>query len=452
MCDRNLVSWNSLISGYVRNGKFRKGLSLFFELEKSSVCADEYSFTAVLSVCGQLRLVKLGKCVHSRVVKFGVECSGYVCNCLIDMYGKCELVDDAVKVFDEMWFKDVFSWNSVIAACTRNRKIEQAFAFLNQMPNPDTISYNEMISGIAQFGDMEQAIEILSTMPNPNSSSWNSILTGYVNRNRSRDAIEFFYKMHLNDILMDEFTFSSILSGIARIGALTWGTLIHCCVVKYGFDESVVIGSALIDMYSKCGQLNTAEFLFESLPGKNLVTWNAMISGFAHNENSTKVIEIFERLKHSKYLQPDGITFLNVLSACWHNKTPLEVATQYFESMIHEYKIDPTVEHCSCIIRLMGHEGEVGRAVGMINRLGFESNAGVWRALLAACGVCGDLEIAETAARKVIDLEGEGDSEYVYVIMSNIYARFDKWDDAGALRKKMRDSKVIKEAGFSWIE
>lgn len=439
-----------MISGYVHSGKFRKALNLFLELERSNICSDSYSFTAVLSVCGQLNLVRFGKLVHSRIVKFGVECSTFVANCLIDMYGKCNHVEDAIKIFDEMWSKDTFSWNSVIGASARNQRIEQAFGFLNRMPNPDTISYNEMINGIAQFGNMEQAIEILSTMPNPNSSSWNSILTGYVNRNRPRNALEFFRKMHSNGIRMDEFTFSSILSGIARLGAFTSGVLIHCCVAKHGFDESVVVGSGLIDMYLKCGQVNTAEFLFESLPDKNLVTWNAMISGYAHNENLTKVIQVFEQLKHAKDLQPDGITFLNVLSACWHNKTPLEVASLYFESMIRDYEIDPTVEHCSCIIRLMGHEGEVRRAEGMIKRLGFESCGGVWRALLAACGVCGDIEVAETAARKVIDLEGDG--EFVHVMISNIYAQFGKWEDAGARRKMMRDNKVRKEAGLSWIE
>ncbi|KAK1430544.1 hypothetical protein QVD17_13359 [Tagetes erecta] len=445
-----LVAWNSLISGYVRSGKFHQALSLFVQLEKSSICSDSYSYTAVLGVCGQLKFIQLGKCVHSKIVKSGVECSTFVANCLIDMYGKCELVEDAIMIFDKMLFKDAFSWNSVIAASARNRRIEQAVGFLNQMPNPDTISYNEIITWIAQFGKMEQAVEVLSTMPNPNSSSWNSILTGYVNRDDPRNALKFFYQMHLNSIRMDEFTFSSILSGVARVGAHKWGTSIHCCVVKCGFDESVVVGSAFIDMYSKCGQVNVAEFIFETLPDKNLVTWNAMISGFAHNESSTKVIELFERLKHTKDLQPDGITFLNVLSACWHNKTPLEVATRYLESMIQDYQIEPAIEHCSCMIRLMGHEGEVWKAEEMIKRLRFESCGGVWRALLAACGVCGDLKVAETAARKVIDLEGDG--EFVYVMMSNIYARFGKWDDAGATRKMMRDKKVSKEAAFSWIE
>ncbi|KAL8196183.1 hypothetical protein R6Q57_025183 [Mikania cordata] len=445
-----LVAWNSLISGYVHSGKFYQALGLFLQLERSSVCSDSYSYTTVLSVCGQLNFLPLGKSVHSMIIKSGVECSTFISNCLIDMYGKCELVEDAIKIFKKMWLKDTISWNSVIAACTRNQRIDQALRFLNQMPDPDTISYNEIITGIASFGNMQQAIVVLSTMPNPNSSSYNTILTGYVNHNDPKNALQFFNQMHLNGVKMDEFTFSSILSGVARVGAHKSGALIHCCVMKLGFDESVVIGSALIDMYSKCGQVNAAKFMFESLPDKNLVTYNAIISGFAHNGNSAKVIELFEQLKHTKDLQPDEITFLNVLSACWRSKTPLEVATQYFESMIHDYKIDPTVEHCSCIIRSMGHEGEVCQAEDMINQLGFESCGGVWRALIAACAVCGDLKVAKTAAKKVIDLEG--DSEFVYVMMSNIYARFGKWEDAGATRNIMRHKKVSKEAGFSWIE
>ncbi|XP_023755576.1 putative pentatricopeptide repeat-containing protein At5g47460 [Lactuca sativa] len=445
-----LVAWNSLITGYVRSGKSSIGLHLFLQLQKSTISSDSYSFTAILPACGQLHLVQLGKSIHSKVIKFGIQQNTFIANCLIDMYGKCNHVEDAINIFDETCFKDTFSWNSVIASCARNQRIEQAFHFLHQMPNPDTISYNEIINGIAQFGNIEHAIEILSTIPNPNSSSWNSILTSYVNRNRPRNAIEFFSNMHSNNIKMDEFTFSSILSGVARLGAFTWGILIHCCVVKHGLDESVVIGSSLIDMYAKCGFVNTAEFLFELLPDKNLVTWNAMISGYAHNEKSTKVFEFFEILKDVKDLKPDGITFLNVLSACWHAKASLKVANRYFESMIYDYKIDPTVEHCSCLIKVMGCEGEIWRAEGVIKRLGFESSGEVWRAVLAACGGHGDLEVAEMAARKVIDLGG--DMEFVYVMMSNIYAQFGKWEDARVVRKVMRDNNVIKEAGFSWID
>ncbi|GLT73992.1 hypothetical protein SLA2020_458140 [Shorea laevis] len=446
----SVVSWNSLISGYVKCGEFRRALGLFLELERSGICGDAYSFTAVLVASGQVNLLQLGKSMHSKIVKYGLECGSVVANCLIDMYGKCGSVEDATRVFDGMIDKDIVSWNSVIAACARNGELQQALSFWNQAPERDTITYNELISGIAQFGNIEDAIGVLSNMPNPNSSSWTSIVTGYVNRNRAREALEFFSKMHSNDIEMDEFTFSIILSGVAGLAALTWGMLIHCCTVKHGLDTSVVVGSALIDMYSKCGQINNAESMFWSLPKRNLITWNAMVSGYAHSGDLMKVIEYFEQLKMVKDLKPDSITFLNVLAACSHNEIPLQKAIQYLESMIKGYGIEPTIEHCCSMIRLMGQRGEVSRAEKMISELGFGSFGVVWKALLGACGACKDTMVAKIAAAKVIELGGADD--YVYVMMSNIFAYHGKWKEMSLLRKFMRDKGVRKETGCSWIE
>uniref|UniRef100_A0A0V0I6J6 Putative ovule protein n=1 Tax=Solanum chacoense TaxID=4108 RepID=A0A0V0I6J6_SOLCH len=194
MTEPNVVTWNTLISGYVRSGKFTAALNLFIQLERSELCSDSYSFTAVLSGCGSLGLVQLGKLIHSKIVKFGVECSIVVSNSLIDMYGKCSFVEESTRVFNSMMEKDTISWNSVIAANARNNRLDQAFDFLRQMPEPDTVSYNEVISGVAQFGNIEDAVDMLSRMPSPNSSSWNSIITGYVNRGRAKEALLFFSK------------------------------------------------------------------------------------------------------------------------------------------------------------------------------------------------------------------------------------------------------------------
>ena len=445
----SVVSSNTLISGYVHSGRFSKALNLFVQLERSDIFADSFTFTAALAACGQLCLLQLGKSIHTKIVKFGVQCSIFVANCLIDMYGKCGDVDSAILVFNKMKDKDTISWNSVIAAGARNGLLVQAFGFLQQMPNPDTISYNELINGLAHFGDIEDAIHIMSTMPSPNSSSWNSIITGYVNRDRAREALNFFCRMHSKDIEMDQFTFSSILSGIAGLSALTWGMLIHCCTIKCGLGTSIVVGSALVDVYSKCGRVKNAELMFQSLPIKNLVTWNAMISGFALNGDSTKVIQLFEQLKMERDVKPDGITFLNVLSACSHNQVSLEIATQYFESMMEDYGIEPTAEHCCSMIRLMGQRGEVWRAERMIFELGFGSCGLVWRALLGACGACGNLKLARTAASMVLKLEG--DDDYVYVMLSNIYALYGKWGHVREVRESMRKKQVRKEAGRSWI-
>ncbi|KAK4262597.1 hypothetical protein QN277_028138 [Acacia crassicarpa] len=446
----NVVSWNTLISGYAHSGQFRKALSLLLQLEKSDIYADAFSFTSGLAACGHLSFLKLGKSIHSKVLKFGLVIDTVVANCLIDMYGKCECGEEAVQVFSEIADKDVISWNSVIAASASNGKIEQAFRFLHLMPNPDTVSYNGLINGIAQVGNMKDAIQILSTMPNPNSSSWNSIITGYVNRNQAPEAFDMFSKMHSRNVEMNEFTFSIILNGIAYLSALTWGMLIHCFTIKYGLDTSVVVGSALIDMYSKCGKVKDAESVFESLPSRNLVSWNAVISGYARTGDSVRVIQLFELLKIERHTKPDGITFLNLFFACSHNQIPLEVATQYFKSMIGDYGIAPTVEHCCSMIRLMGQKGELWRAESMIHELGFVTCGLVWRALLGACEINRDLKIAELATANLMKLEGNED--YVYVIMSNLYASYRRWEDVSAIRNIMRKKRVRKDAGSSWIE
>ncbi|KAM3396929.1 putative pentatricopeptide repeat-containing protein [Capsicum galapagoense] len=449
MTERNVVTWNSLISGYARSGQFRNALNLFIQLERSEQSSDSYSISAALSACGALGLVELGKLMHSKIVKFGVECSIVVSNSLIDMYGKCGCAEESNRVFKRMMEKDTISWNSVIAANARNRALDQAVDFLCQMPEPDIVSYNEVISGVAQFGIIEDAVDMLSRMPSPNSSSWNSIITGYVNRGRAKESLEFFRNMHLSNVLMDQFTFSSLLSGIANIAAITWGRLMHCCTVKYGVDETVVVGTALIDMYSKCGHMKEADILFGWLPVKNLITWNTIISGHAHNGNSDEVIRLFEQLKSVKDLQPDGITFVNVLAACWHNKMSFQAANEYFELMVNDYGICPMPEHCTSMIKLLGQEGDVSKAEKMIYELGFEKCELVWKALLGASVTCGDIKIAEVTAAKVTELEG--DDEFVYVLMSNMYALHRKWIDVGGMRGWMKEKRVRKEAGRSWI-
>lgn len=446
----NVVTWNTMISGYVHAGQFRSALTFFTRLYRSHVRADAFSFTSVLFACSQLSLFKLGSSIHCKTVKLGMDDSTVVANCLIDMYGKCGPVEHAVKVFSETVEKDDISWNSIIAASANNGYIELAYRLLHLMPNPDTVSYNGLINGIARVGNMEDAVRVLSSLPNPNSSSWNSVITGFVNRNRAWEALDMFCKMHSRNVPKDEFTFSIILSGIAGLAALKWGMLIHCCTVKCGLDVSVVVGSALIDMYSKCGHVKNAESIFHSLCNKNLVSWNAMISGYARNGDYGCVIRLFKLLKMERDIKPDGITFLNLISACSHDEIPLEVAIAYFQYMIDEYKIAPSIEHCCSMIRLMGQKGELRRAERMVHEFGFESCGVVWRALLDACGTQEDLQVAEIAAAKVIELER--DEDYVYVMMSNMYASFGRWEDVNLIRGLMSRKRLKKEAGFSWIE
>ncbi|CAJ1938123.1 unnamed protein product [Sphenostylis stenocarpa] len=207
----NVVTWNTMISGYVHASQFRNALSFFMRLDRSHVCANAFPFMSVLFACSKLSLFKLGSSIHCKTVKLGMDDSTVVANCLIDLYGKCGPMEHVVRVFFETVEKDVISWNSIIAARANNGYIELAYKFLNLMPNPDTVSYNGLINGIARVGNMEDVVHVLSSLPNPNSSSWNSVISGFVNRNRTREALDMFCKMHLKNVEMDEFTFSTIL-------------------------------------------------------------------------------------------------------------------------------------------------------------------------------------------------------------------------------------------------
>ncbi|XP_068649506.1 putative pentatricopeptide repeat-containing protein At5g47460 [Aristolochia californica] len=450
MPHRNIVSWNSLISGFVQRGEYLKAVSLVLKLGRSGLRPDTFTFSAALTACAQLSFSNLGRSVHCAIIIVGVEFNNVVGNCLIDMYGKCGFVNEAIQAFQEMEKKDVISWNSVIGAAARNQYINVAVDLLLQMPDPDAISYNELISSIAQFGDMEVAKRILSDMPNPNSSSWNSIIAGYVKRNRAPEAMELFREMHSQDVLKDQFTFSSILKGAASLSALNWGALMHSCSIKSGFDSCVIVGSALIDMYSKCADVKAAETIFGLLPRRNLVSWNAMLSGYAHNWKSKEVVRLFEQMKTERTLKPNGITFTSLLSACAQDSQLLNDGVRYFESMTCEYGIVPSAELCSCMISLLGQKGAIEKAEMMIHDLGLETCGLVWRALLGASKARGDLRVAEVAASKVIELEG--DDEFVYILLSNMYASQKRWSDVSRVRALMREKGVRKRAGCSSVE
>ncbi|ESQ39896.1 hypothetical protein EUTSA_v10000835mg [Eutrema salsugineum] len=453
MSDPDVISWNSLISGYVQSGRFHEGLSLFLELHRSDVFPNEFSFTSALAACARLKLSRLGACIHSKIVKLGIEKGNVIVgNCLIDMYGKCGSMDDAVLVFQFMEEKDTVSWNAIVASCSRNGKLELGLWFFHQMPNPDTVTYNELIDAFVKSGDFINAFQILSSMPNPNSSSWNTILTGYVNGDQFGEATDFFTKMHSSGVRFDEYSLSIVLAAIADLAVVPWGSLIHSCALKLGLESRVVVASALIDMYSKCGMLKHAQLMFWKMPRKNLIAWNAMIAGYARNGDSTEAMKLFNQLKQERFLKPDRFTFLNLLAVCSHCEVPMEITLGYFEMMINEYGIKPSVEHCCSLIRAMAQRGEIRQAKKVIQEFGFRFNGVAWRVLLGACSARKDLKAAKVVVAKMVALGEADEDEYIYIVMSNLYAYHERWREVSHIRKIMREKGVEKEVGSSWIQ
>ncbi|KAF3590462.1 hypothetical protein DY000_02024827 [Brassica cretica] len=340
MPEQDTISWNSLVSGYAQSGRLEEGLSLFLELHRSDVFPNEFSFTASL-LCTTENLA-------ARSMHLLRDCETWhgerQCRCGTQSIGMSSLLpaQGTINLSLGLWF-------------------------FHQTPNPDTVTYNELINAFAKAGDFNNAFQILKSLPNPNSSSWNTILTV----SNQEKLLSFSPQCICQALDWTEYSLSIVLAAIAALAVVPWGSLIHSCALKLGLDSRVVVASALIDMYSKCGMLKQAELMFWIMPRKNLIAWNATISGYARTGDSTEGIKLFSRLKQERFLKPDRITFLNLLAVCSHCDVPLELTLGYLEMMINEYGIRPSVEHCCSLIRAMVQRGEIWQAKMVIQEFGF---------------------------------------------------------------------------------
>eukprot|EP01018_Ginkgo_biloba_P015573 Gb_28676 [translate_table: standard] len=448
MPERNLVSWNAVISGYAQNGCGQEALNLFCQMQLAGVKPDPITFTSSLMACVVVGGLNQGKQIHVQLIKSGFVLDVFVGSTLIDMYGKCGDLQNARKVFDEITERDVVSWNSMIARYAQNGCTVEAMSLFHQMPNPDAVSWNAIIAGFSQHGHDEEALDLFCQMPKKDVVAWNTIISGYAQNGYGEKALKYFCEMQEAGVKQDQFTFASVLSACAILVILEQGKVIHGHIIKRGFQSEMFVGSALVDMYAKCGSIECAQRGFDRMPQRNVITWNAMIAGYALNGYGKEALECFEEMQLTG-LKPDHITFVAVLRACSHSGLVAD-GLRYFSSMSHDHGITPSVKHCSCVVDLLGRAGRLDEAENFIMEMSFESGAVLWRALLGACRVHGSVELGKRAAERVFELEPHDDA--TYVLLSNLYAAAGRWDDADAVRKTMKDSGVKKQPGCSWIE
>ncbi|KAF2296593.1 hypothetical protein GH714_000414 [Hevea brasiliensis] len=291
----------------------------------------------------------------------------------------------------------------------------------------------------AKSGVLEDARQQFELMRYRDNVSWNAIIVGYVQEENEVEAFLVFQKMHLLGILPDEVSLASILSACANVEGIEQGKQMHCLSVKSGLETSLYAGSSLIDMYAKCGAIGSAHKIFASMPEWSVVSTNALIAG--------RCTKVFDEMKQTHVL-PDDVTFLGVLTACSHAGR-VSAGRYIFDSMVNYYKIQPRVDHCACMVDLLGRWGFLQEAEEFIYTLNFESHAMIWATMLAACRIHGDDVRGQNAAEKLIELEPQNSSPYV--LISNIHAASGNWDEVNALRRIMREKGVKKLPGCSWI-
>ncbi|KAF9605953.1 hypothetical protein IFM89_021279 [Coptis chinensis] len=369
-------------------------------------------------------------------------------NAMIDGYVKYSEMELAKLVFERMVFRDVVSWNTMINGYALVGSIEEAKRLFDEMPERNVVSWNSMLAGYVKCGDVEGAHGIFYKMPRRDVVSWNAMLACYAQSGKSNEAMELFNEMQGLGVKPTEATVVSLSSACGHLGALDQGASLHAYISEHKIGLTTIVGTALVDMYARCGSISLATEVFYSIELKDVLTWNTIITGMAMHGHAAEALRLFKEMQEAGVC-PDDITFVAVLSACSHAGM-VDEGRRFLACMSNLYGIDPKVEHYGCVIDLLSRAGLLVEAVELIERMPMEPNSSAWGALLGGCRIHGNIEVGELVGKHLVNIQPHHSGRYV--LLSNIYAAAKRWDDARKVRKQMKTKGVTKVPGVSVIE
>ncbi|KAL3497820.1 hypothetical protein ACH5RR_040552 [Cinchona calisaya] len=445
----DLFMWNTMLRGSAQSSKPSTTLPLYARMEKCCIKPDSYTFPFVLKACTRICWVTSGKIIHGKVVKYGFEWNKFTRNTLIYFHANCGEMRIARALFDDMAKRDVVAWSAMTAGYAKRGDLSMARRLFDEMPSKDLVSWNVMITGYVKQGEMESARELFDMVPKRDVVTWNAMISGYVLCREYQRAFEMHEEMRSAGEYPDEVTMLSLLSACADSGALDVGEKLNSSILE--MDEgalSIVLGNALIDMYAKCGSIKKAVQVFRGMKEKDVTSWNSILAGLAFHGHPEECIILFEEMRRTKFV-PNEITFTGVLVACSH-AGKVDAGRGYFNLMKNEYKILPNIRHFGCMVDMLGRAGLVEEAFEFIDTMEIKPNGIIWRTLLGACKIHGNVELGRRANEALLKLEHDESGDYV--LLSNIYALKGEWDGVEKVRKLMDDSGVKKEAGYSLID
>ncbi|KAF8765800.1 hypothetical protein HU200_008311 [Digitaria exilis] len=400
----DVITWSAVISGYAQRGCSQEALDAFRQMLLHGSEPNAVTIISLLSACASLGALSQGMETHAYSLKkcllvldshFGGDGNGedlMVHNALIDMYSKCRSFKVARSIFDYIPRKE------------RN-----------------VVTWTVMIGGYAQYGDSNDALKLFSDM----------ISKPYA-------------------VAPNAYTISCILMACAHLSALRVGKQIHAYVTRHHQYEASMyfVANCLIDMYSKCGDVDTARNVFDSMPKRNEVSWTSMMSGYGMHGRGNEAVDIFDKMQRAGFV-PDDISFLVLLYACSHSGM-VDQGLDYFDSMRRDYGVAASAEHYACVIDLLARSGRLDKAWKTVQEMPMKPTAVIWVALLSACRVHSNVELAEHALNKLIEMNAVNDGSYT--LISNIYATARQWKDVARIRQLMKKSGIKKRPGCSWVQ
>ncbi|KAK7258369.1 hypothetical protein RIF29_23942 [Crotalaria pallida] len=474
----SFISFNLIISSCLHNHLSIHALHVFDQMLHHYI-PDRFTLPCVIKGCARLGAVSEGKQLHGLALKIGFREDKFVQSSLVSMYAKLGDMVVARQVFDRMRDRDLVSWNALIDGYARNGDVEVALELFDEMPNRDSFTWTALVDGLSKCGMVDAAREMFDQMPSKNLVSWNAMINGYMKSGRINlahqlfqqmpmrntvswnsmiagyelngwffEALELFEALLKEGIMPSHVTILSALSAVSGLAVLGNGRWIHSFMVKHRFELDGVLGTSLIEMYSKCGSIESAMQVFKAIAYKKLGHWTAIIVGLGMHGLADQALELFKEMRIIG-MKPHDITFVGVLNACSHAGM-VDEGRRIFDMMINEYKIEPTIEHYGCFVDILCRAGYLEQAKNTIESMPMRPNKFIWMSLLSGSRNHGNLDMGEYAAHNLIEVDP--DLAGCYTLLSNMYAAAGKWDKVSHLRETMKKQGVTKDAGCSYIE
>ncbi|RWV87572.1 hypothetical protein GW17_00050424 [Ensete ventricosum] len=486
----NLFVWNAAIAGLASNGLPADALRLFRRLStESGLSPDEFTFPCAIRACSDLCASDEVRKIHAALFKAGFDAEVFAASALIRAYLNMGLADEAVKVFDELHYRDVVLWNAMVNGFAQLGQFARSMDYFRQMMSEGMVPSKFTVTGVlsvftarADLGNgrkihafvikmglddeiavsnslidlygkchaLEEAEEIFESMQERDTYSWNSMMSAYQYSAHHAGTLQLFRRMRCNGMMPDVITIAAVLPSCSQVAVLRFGREIHGFTITSGMrgvKDDVFVDNALMDMYAKCGALEEARLLFDGMPSRDVASWNIMIDAYGAHGRGAEAVELFEQMV-AVGLAPDEVTFVGVLSACSHAGL-VEAGKHLLQRMEAEFGLSPSMEHYACVADMLGRAGLLEEAKRVAEKAG-AGGAGVWRAYLAACRMHGKSAQASEAAERLAEMEPQGSGSYV--LLASTYGGAGKYSELAEVRNQMRRKGVRKAPGCSWVE
>ncbi|XP_071703465.1 putative pentatricopeptide repeat-containing protein At1g64310 [Rutidosis leptorrhynchoides] len=486
--NRTVYTWNSIIRAYAQSHCFLDAFTLFKQMLSSvTTDPDHFTFACLFRACAESFNLYSLKIVHGLLIVYNLGPDSVGGSALVSAYSKLGLIDDARMVFDRLKEHDLVLYNTMITGygcCGYWEKGLHLFIMMRRLEiNPDGYTMVGLLSSFTSssllevcqsihcyclrkgFGSnahvnsmlvsmylrcscMNSAYKVFDSLLQPDLVTWSAFISGFSQSGEYHKALVYFKKMNSKGIKTDSILLATVLSVTAQLVTLAKGVEIHGYAIRNNLDSEIMVSSALIDMYSKCGFLEMGLKVFDQMPQRNIVSYNSVIVNLGLYGLATEAFQVFKMVVE-RGLKPDETTFVGLLSACSHGGF-IKEGLDIFKRMEVDFGIKAKTEHYVNYIKLLGMAGNLDEAYNVIDSLGEPVDSGIWGALLSCCDAHNDSKLAKIVTQRLLD-DKTNRSTYK-VMVSNFHAGNGRWDDAKNMRDELDDLGKKKMSGISWIK